>query len=137
PEPRPKKDVEAVQPRPTSLGLPASEANSIEIPRLRMNTVCAIAVTPSPRGVPAVERWLFTIEKGPKPPASSASPEATRTTLCSTRSAGTPCTYEGAVYSAATRFSLLYKDAGFVKEAERQPRPRCRRESRLRRLAPE
>ena len=82
-----------------------------------MNTVCAIADTPPPQdSVPAAERWLFTIENGPKPAASRASPEATRTTLCSTRRAGTPGTNEGAVYAPARLLALPYNDRGFVND---------------------
>src|SRR5262249_1215591 len=88
----------------------------MDMPRFRMNTVCASADTPSPRTVPAVERWLFTIEHAPKPPASSASPEATRTTLCSTRRAGSPGTNEGAVYAPARLLALLYNDWDVVKD---------------------
>ena len=65
---------------------PVEASDSMVVPRFRMSTV--VQRTSLGTHSAAEARWLSTKEKGPKPLASSGGPSATRTTLCSTRSAG-------------------------------------------------
>ena len=73
------------------------------VPRSRMSTVRAGGVLRSDI-VPPELRLLFTTENGPSPMISSASPTATWTVLCSTRTAGSPAGTAGAVSTRSAQW---------------------------------